>query len=279
MIGNARQRFATAMLIAAAAAGCYDANRVFGRTDMKHDPFDFHHEVVSLADVQANPDAFMNQPIEFDLMYFGYDDERIWAPMYTPFTADRFMPFSGWDPRAPIWSEEVYTNPMRTLFLERTEHDLDVEGWPSRDRFAILRIYGVVKSVFAGKPWIQVTEIDTIDEPQFSVESLGALSRAMDLQATGSPAARAALERVLTMPLSAEARRQVHLTLGAICLAGNDGNGAVMHLETAETMTANERERNAIRASLERARQLRDRQNVAEELKEPPPEPKSETPK
>lgn len=254
-------------------AGCYDANRVFTRTDMRHDPFEFHHEPVSVAEVVANPEAFNTQPIEFELMYNGYDDERIFMPMFTPFTAERYMPVSGWDPKAAIWTEEGYSNPLRTIFIERTDQGLDIEGWPERDRFSIIRVYGVVKTTFAGKPWIEVTELDTIDEPQFSGESLGALTRAMELQATGSPAARAALERVLSMPLSQEARRQVHLTLGAICMSTNDGNGAVTHLDMAMTMTANEREREAIRSSLERAQQLRDRQTVATDLKEPPPEP------
>lgn len=251
-------------------AACYDANRIADMGDMRHDPFEMFKDV-EIEEVLQNPEVFKGQAIRFELMYNSYGDDNIWLPFYTPFTPDHFLPFSGWSPRAEIWNADVYARPMRTLFIEKHSHELDVYNWPARQKFAVIEIEGTVKSVFEKIPWIHVTDISAVDDAQFSTESLGAMIRALELKAEGSPAAASELERVLAMNLSEAARLHIHMTLGALYMGENDGQTAAQHYEAAWQLSGSDPQRESIRVSLQAARAQAERQSNVRELREPPP--------
>jgi hypothetical protein len=273
-----QRRIAAALagLLAGVLAGCegtiYDAHRVGVPSDQSEDPFEYH-KTTQIERVVRNPDAFKNQPIEFELIYNDYGIDSIWVPFRTKFTPEHFMSFSGWSPRAPIWDVDVYAAPVRTLYLRRDQKGLDVLDWPATKRFVLLHVEGIVQSTFDGIPWIEVTRVATRAGPQFTGESLGALMRALDLSAEGSPAAVEALERVLTMPLSRAAKLHVRLVLGATYAGAADAKNAVLHYDAALKLCEDDLQKESVRSSLEAARKLLERQNAAQQLKEATPEP------
>lgn len=270
MLNFNRVRAALAVALLLPATACYDANRIADMGDMRHDPFEMFKDV-DIQDVIDRPEVFKNQAIRFELVYNGYGDDDIWMPFYTPFTPDHFIPFSGWSPRAAIWNADVYAKPIRTLFIERQSHEFDVFNWPAREKFAVIEVEGTVKSTFDGIAWIHVTDINAVDEAQFTGESLGGLIRAEELAAAGSPAAASEYERILSLRLSQAARLHVHMTLGALYMAENDGHMAAQHYEMAWQMSDSDLQRESIRVSLQAARAMAERQSNVRELREPPP--------
>lgn len=257
--------------------GCYDLNRVIIPSDREHDPFEYFHKV-DIQKVINKPIVFKNQAIQFELVYNSYGGDDIWLPFYTPFTPENFIPFSGWSPSAPIWESGVYSEPLRTLFIRRNERGLDIWNWPGGERFSIIEVSGIVKSTYDGIPWIQVSSITRVSDPVFTEQSLGALIRAMDLTAEGSPTAIDAIERVLKMPLSVAGMREAHMTVGSLYMKDNNGPAAVRHYESALTLVVDDRERASIKTSLDRAQRLAKRQGITEDLTDPEPEPEPEPP-
>lgn len=253
-------------------AGCYDFTRVVIPSDREEDPFEYFHKV-DIQKVINNPIVFKNQDIRFELVYNSYGGDDIWLPFYTPFTPENFIPFSGWSLSAPIWESDVYSEPLRTLFIRRNKRGLDIWNWPGGERFSIIEVSGKVESTYHGIPWIKVSDITRVSDPVFTEQSLGALIRAMDLTAEGSPTAIDAIERVLKMPLSVAARREAHITIGTLYMKENNGPAAARHYESALNLVVDDRERVSIKTSLDRAQKLAKRQGITEDLTDPEPEP------
>lgn len=131
---------------------------------------------VSLREIRNNPDAFRNSRVTFKCRLNR--TENLFAPVHTAFTPEQHAQVSGWGPEARVFiskdRQDVFTN----LFVRRNrDWAADFLATP---RYSWITVWGEVRSVFAGQPWIEIYDFEVLSDKHFTDASLGAAIRAWD---------------------------------------------------------------------------------------------------
>ncbi len=138
-----------AVLAAAALAALAPAARPEGGW------WDSEPRHVPLEKLQADPVGWKDVPVILTLQ-FG-QKYRSFNPFYTRFTPDQYLNFSAWSDGAELWDREQYRKVHPFFFVERNDGFARRLGeTATRARFTCRAI---VRDVFRGEPWIQVSEV------------------------------------------------------------------------------------------------------------------------
>ena len=115
------------------------------------------HDVViatTLTAVRGTPDAFKNVAVHFTVQFNQLG--KISNPFFTRFVPNDFVNFYGWPSEQPIWRKDVYDDVFGLLFLSKEHKQLtDLYKLKTYDR---VDVTGVVRNVFQGAPWVEVTK-------------------------------------------------------------------------------------------------------------------------
>lgn len=147
---------------------------------------------VSLREVRNNPEGFKNTRVTFKCRL--NKTENMYAPVHTAFTAEQHAQVSGWGPESKVFISKERQDVFTNLFVRRDREWLaDFLGTP---RYSWLTVWGEVKSVFAGQPWIEIYDFEVMSDKHFTDATLGAAIRGYeafdrnDMEATLAELAR-----------------------------------------------------------------------------------------
>jgi hypothetical protein len=110
--------------------------------------------------VRTTPHAYKNVWIKFQGHYGGIG--AVHNPFFTRFTRSEFINFSVWSDEQKIWQKNEYDNPLMTLFCLKRDSAVVAKVYELR-RYDRVEIVGVVRNAFNSEPWIEVSEVRSID--------------------------------------------------------------------------------------------------------------------
>ncbi|MEM7203751.1 MAG: hypothetical protein AAF628_26040 [Planctomycetota bacterium] len=112
-------------------------------------------EVVAttLTSIRENPSSYKGVRVTFSAQFSNIG--QVQNPFFTRFVASDFANFHVWADDQPIWREREYDNVYGLCFVAKTGDLLD-EVFRMRT-YQRLRIEGVVRNTFQGRPWLEVT--------------------------------------------------------------------------------------------------------------------------
>ncbi len=112
----------------------------------------------TLTDLRSAPDAFRAVRVSFVVQFVGIGD--LSNPFFTQFVPSQFANFHVWADEQPIWRRESYKDVFGQLFLAKNNAQL--EQLYSLRLYQRLRVEGIVRDVFQGTPWIEVTGFERV---------------------------------------------------------------------------------------------------------------------
>lgn len=131
---------------------------------------------VSLREIRNNPEAFKNTHVAFKCRI--NKTENLYAPFHTAFSPEQYTQVSAWGPESKVFIATERLDLFPNLFLRKNrEWHTDFLEVP---RYSWMMVFGEVKSVFAGEPWIEVYDWDEMSDKHFTDASLGATIRAYE---------------------------------------------------------------------------------------------------
>ncbi|MEK7468733.1 MAG: hypothetical protein AAB074_15085 [Planctomycetota bacterium] len=131
---------------------------------------------VSLREIRNNPNGFKNTRVTFKCRLNKTED--LYAPVHTAFTAEQHAQVSGWGAETKVFISKERQDVFTNLFIRRNREWLaDFLGTP---RYSWLMVWGEVKSVFAGQPWIEIYDFEVMSDKHFTDSTLGAAIRAYE---------------------------------------------------------------------------------------------------
>jgi hypothetical protein len=110
-------------------------------------------------DFVEHPARHLGETIRFA---FSFESEvATWNPFLTRFGAADFECVYGWSDSSFPWLAEEYNSPTIRLFLPRNSRaERRLKDAKPYARFAV---EGVVRELFAGQPWIEVTSVERLE--------------------------------------------------------------------------------------------------------------------
>ena len=115
----------------------------------------------TLSALRAQPDAWVNTPITFEARFHRLGE--IFQPFYTPFDSFSFGNFAAWDMDAQLDQEGPFVDHCPTLYVDRQMKAKTMKCVAELKPYQRFRATGIVRSVFAGRPFIEVTSIEPCD--------------------------------------------------------------------------------------------------------------------
>jgi len=115
----------------------------------------------TLAQVQAQPQAFLDTPFEFEGRFHRLG--QIYQPFYTQFDAFSFCNFTAWDTGRDLSVRENFNDHFATLYLSRQMRASSLEELVELAPYQRFKATGIVRSVFAGHAFVEVLEVDACD--------------------------------------------------------------------------------------------------------------------
>jgi len=195
----------------ALVAGCAHPNLKYplGDRDYNVDP--------SLTFTRWELSTLVEQPQEnLAVMFqalFDRQDEKIWSPLYTPFTPEDFVSFSAWPTDARIWEVAGRQKSVPTMYMAKTNPHLEKIGQLSR--YQLMEVRGLVRSAFEGRPWIEVLDLwPASNGGVYDDESIRRLIFGLEDAAKAPASAIKNLDMALHGRLYTPARALAHSALG-----------------------------------------------------------------
>jgi hypothetical protein len=114
----------------------------------------------TLSAVRNSPGAFRGVWIRMTVQFASLG--KVSNPFFTQFEPSKFANFYAWADEQAIWKRDQYEDLFGLFFVDKqtkfAAHIYDLK------LFQRLEIVGVVRNVFQGKPWIEVTEFNTLQQ-------------------------------------------------------------------------------------------------------------------
>ena len=114
----------------------------------------------NLEAMRANPTAFHNVKVKFTVQFASLG--RISNPFFTKFVPTDYANFYAWGDEQKIWQEKVYNDVFGTLFLSKTNRQL--QSLYSLRLYQRIQCTAVVRNTFQGLPWLEVLEFVVLGE-------------------------------------------------------------------------------------------------------------------
>jgi hypothetical protein len=261
------------------AAGCHhipDAGRL-GMRDYGVDP-SIKHIPSNLSDLVKNPSVDMHVVFE---AIFDRHDEKIWSPLYTPFTPEDYASFSAWPPEARLWELEGRQSSVATFFMAKQHPNF--AAMKKLSRYQHVQFKGTVRSIFGdpSRPWIEIASVTVLGQSAvYDDESLRRLIFGMEDSAKAPAAAIMNLDMALRGRLHTPARVVAHAALGDLyekraAVTREFWKNAFDHYDAAVHLDPSQK---ACRAGLDRAAIQIDLLRKEQEMKEQEPPPQDPPP-
>lgn len=145
------KKFVYALLFAAAAATAVS----------NADGSDRPAADVSISRVVAQPESWMNTPFKFEGRFHRMND--VYQAFYTPFDSFSYANFSAWDITLDLSQRESFLSHCPTLYVNRQMHAKALKNLAELRPFERFRAEGIVRTNFAGLPFVQITKIESLD--------------------------------------------------------------------------------------------------------------------
>lgn len=169
---------------------------------------------VELADVALHAREHLGRQVSFTLQVESLPEQ--WNPYLTRFGTDDYRAVVAWGDEQNLWDPEQYGAPAATLYVRRGGTADAALATPGR--YARFAAVGVVRQVFLGRPWIELTRLEPLAQ-QFTEGSMIHAARGVELMAAGHwELAAQSFERALASDLPARAREELGALRG-ICQA------------------------------------------------------------
>jgi hypothetical protein len=107
----------------------------------------------TLSQIRKTAEAYQGVWVRFPVQFVSIGTVK--NPFFTRFVPSRYANFYAWGGEQPIWRKEEYETPFPLLFLPKTSSQL--EELYKLKLYTRLDIIGVVRNVFSGEPWIEVS--------------------------------------------------------------------------------------------------------------------------
>jgi len=114
----------------------------------------------TLTEIRTKPETYRGLTVRFTIQF--HERTRFWNPFFTRFTRDEYMNFSAWGDEQPIWIEAEYSNDFPLLFADRRGRVLETFG--TAEAFDRFECEAMVRDLFLGKPWIEITKAERLSE-------------------------------------------------------------------------------------------------------------------
>lgn len=117
--------------------------------------WDTEPRVVPFERILEDPVAYLDVTVVITLQF----DRRhsLFNPFYTAFTPDRYANFSAWPDTAELWDRDQFMKPFPYFFIPRAHPAAEaLKETAPRTRLACK---AMVRSVFRGDPWIEITAV------------------------------------------------------------------------------------------------------------------------
>ncbi|MCC6673085.1 MAG: hypothetical protein IT458_18615 [Planctomycetes bacterium] len=183
----------------------------------------------NLTAMRQNPEAFRNLWVSFQVQYHSLG--RVANPFFTKFVPTEYANFTVWANEQPIWRQDAYSDVFGLLFLPKN-HD-QLQALYATKPYQRLQITGIVRNVFQGQPWIEVTEFTSVPG-QVTTAALAHLYRGEQFMARRQwQQAIAELSLAPAEGATTELLGAVHKNLGMCYLRLGEVGVGVSNLQTA----------------------------------------------
>jgi tetratricopeptide (TPR) repeat protein len=184
---------------------------------------------VDLADVTANPTAFLLMPIEVDFV-FNRRNEQVFVPFWTTIKEADYMAFSGWPAGSRLW-DGAERKSLPTLYMHK-RYNPNIQELLDTPRYSLAQ--GWVMWEFDGMPFIEVQHYEVLSPAVYTDQALADMYAGMAAVSQKRPAvAIQKLEASLGGVWSRSGRLSIHLQLGALYAERGDWEPAATHYEAA----------------------------------------------
>ena len=146
------KKFAIALVLAGLTAGSVGIS-----ADGKDRP----PSHTTLDALRAQPDAWLNAPITFEGRFHRLGE--VYQPFFSPFDSFSFQNFAAWDVSSDLNSKDVFLDHCATLYVDREMMSPTMRSLSELKPYQRFTATGVVRAVFAGKPFIEVTKVEPHD--------------------------------------------------------------------------------------------------------------------
>jgi hypothetical protein len=186
----------------------------------------------TLTDIRSTPESFKGVWVTFPVQFFAVG--RLHNPFFTRFVASDYANFHFWADEQPIWQREAYDDLFGLAFMNKESDQL--QEMVAMDRFARLRVTGIVRNTFQGSPWIEIVSFERLGG-NVDVATLAHMFRGeehMKRRQWMQAVSELSLAPVEGVPSHVKAA--VHRDLGTCYLRLGEAQTALQHLETAVSL-------------------------------------------
>lgn len=202
-----------------------------GATSVAQAPLPEDVQVVgtTLSAIRRSPQAFRGVWVRMTVQFASLG--KISNPFFTQFEPSRFANFYTWADEQSIWKKDQYEDLFGLMFVDKQTkfaarlYDLKL--------FQRLEVVGVVRNVFQGKPWIEITEFSKL-EHRVNTATLSHVYRAeTHMKKRQWKRAISELSLAPGSDLPEHVRGEIHKNLAMCFLRLGESATAIDHLETA----------------------------------------------
>jgi tetratricopeptide (TPR) repeat protein len=186
----------------------------------------------TLSQVRKSPDAYRGVWIRLTVQYASLG--KISNPFFTQFEPSKFANFYAWADEQAIWKKAQYEDLFGLFFVDKqTKIAAQVYNLKVFQR---LEIVGVVRNVFQGKPWIEVTQMNPLQK-RVNTATLSHVYRAeTHMKKRQWKRAISELSLAPGKALPDHVRGEIHKNLAMCFLRLGESATAVEHLRSAVSL-------------------------------------------
>jgi tetratricopeptide (TPR) repeat protein len=186
----------------------------------------------TLSSVRTKPEAYRALPVQIEIQF--HEPRKMGNPFFTRFTEDNYYCFAAWGVEQALWDREEYQKDFPFLFVDRKS--VVCRTFVDAKIYDRLRVKAVVRDVFRGIPYVEVTEADVLDDSITEATILHG-AKAKKLAKEGDTAgALAEFERAMRGSLADITKAQFHIDMAEVYFQRSERDNAISHLEKAKKL-------------------------------------------
>lgn len=113
----------------------------------------------TLQQIEKTPQAFKNLAVRIEGYFRGVG--ALHNAFFTRFTRADFVNFEVWGTSKKLWVKEDFDNPTPTFFVDKRNDEV-IDLISQLKRYQKIACTGIVRNVFRGKPWFEITKIEIL---------------------------------------------------------------------------------------------------------------------